>query len=132
MVYTYDEQIISDLHKDARGFRPSQAWWADWKSSSQDQKQQTWDDLLDELEASMEADRVRDAAAVAEFEVALSKIQATMGADRTAAIRAYVQSLDMSQGDVEHYGASYICFEAGLPYSMAKVFIDAGVATHIG
>lgn len=42
-MYTFDESIISDLHKDAYGFRPSSAWWVEWNSMSSDEKQETWE-----------------------------------------------------------------------------------------
>lgn len=131
MAYTYDEQIISDLHKDARGYRPREGFWAMWKEALPAGKQLIWDNLLTELEESMEADRVRDELAVAEFESVLEEIQKSMNVARDAAIRAYVDSLNIDE-HCKGYGASYICFEAGLPYSMAQLFVEAGAATHIG
>jgi hypothetical protein len=52
---TYDESIISDLHKDVYGFRPRQDWWANWKAISEDAKQAIWDYLCDECDAQIVA-----------------------------------------------------------------------------
>ena len=51
--YTYSDDIISDLHKDARGYRPSQSFWDGWKQSTEDDKQSVWDMLCKELEQRM-------------------------------------------------------------------------------
>lgn len=131
MAYTYDESILSDLHKDARGFRPCEMFWSNWHACGDDQRQVIWDGLIKELDAEMERERQEHACAIAEFEQSLAKIQGVLRCDRETAIRAWVESLDGTE-DAKFYGASYICFEAGLPYSMAQVFVDAGAATHVG
>ena len=63
MTYTFDEQIVSDLHKDARGFRPTQYWWDQWSLCTGDQKQTMWDGLHRELEETMAAERAAEARA---------------------------------------------------------------------
>jgi len=52
-VWTFDGDIVSDLHKDAYGFRPSQTWWEIWDSCLDSEKQKIWDDLLESLKASI-------------------------------------------------------------------------------
>jgi hypothetical protein len=62
--YTFDEQIVSDLYKEAFGFRPREDFWANWNSYSDEEKQVSWDQMLDfadrvaenELEAQIEAE----------------------------------------------------------------------------
>ena len=53
-MYTFDENTISDLHKDARGFRSHTGFWMDWKASSDGEKQVIWDMLCNELMAEIE------------------------------------------------------------------------------
>ena len=67
MTYTFDENIVSDLHKDAHGFRPDAAWLLGWKNSTDDQKQSIWDHLCEELEANMAAEKQAEAQALNEF-----------------------------------------------------------------
>jgi hypothetical protein len=63
--YTFDEQIVSDLYKEAYGNRPRAEFWLDWECADDAEKQQIWDNLLDtadraaeaELECQLEAER---------------------------------------------------------------------------
>ena len=72
--YTYDDQIISDLHKDARGYRPSSDWYVMWKDSSDDQKQSIWNDLLVELDDSIAQEKFLEESNVNEFEREIAEI----------------------------------------------------------
>ena len=47
--YTFCENTISDLHKDAWGYRPSQGFWVRWEASNDDAKQSVWNDLIDDM-----------------------------------------------------------------------------------
>lgn len=49
-MYTFSNDIISDLHKDARGYRPTQGFFDMWNESSDDTKQEVWDMLIQEME----------------------------------------------------------------------------------
>jgi hypothetical protein len=55
MEYTFVEREVSDLHKDAYGFRPSYDFWREWELSDNDGKQAIWDGMIDSLESD-EAD----------------------------------------------------------------------------
>jgi hypothetical protein len=48
--YTFDENLVSDIHKDAYGFRPRDGFWSRWSNATIDQKQVIWDELLDEAQ----------------------------------------------------------------------------------
>lgn len=67
MSYTFSDDIVSDLHKDARGFRPSEYFWEEWTQSPDDAKQQIWDHLIDEMKASQEQEEAVEAANLVEF-----------------------------------------------------------------
>lgn len=67
-MYTFDENLISDLHKDAYGFRPSESFWATFAAFNPDQKQALWDSLLADLNRSIDEDGEREEAAIFEFE----------------------------------------------------------------
>ena len=55
-MYTFDENLISDLHKDAYGFRPDQSFWATFASFNPDQKQALWDNMIAVLNRNIEGD----------------------------------------------------------------------------
>ena len=51
IMYDFDEQTLSDLHKDARGFRPrGEFFWSNWTAADADGKQAIWDGLIRELD----------------------------------------------------------------------------------
>jgi hypothetical protein len=53
----YDEQILSDLHKDARGFRPREYFWSEWNSSTVAERNEIWNGLLEELTIEIEREK---------------------------------------------------------------------------
>lgn len=117
--YTFDANIVSDLHKDARGFRPSQYWWDQWSLCTDDQKQTMWDALCVELEEEMDREKLEQARALAKL---LDRILETMklGADdQKTAIKWIMEAEEFSDYDMQ-YGPSYFCYHFGLNYSVAK------------
>ena len=115
MTYTYDEQIVSDLHKDARGYRPDEYFWEEWTQCGDDTRQSMWDNLLNELAA--ENARQKDAYARAEIAFH-QRIQGAMlvGAkDELTAIRWILEAEAFTEIDMA-YGSDYMAFHFGLPY----------------
>lgn len=123
MAYTFDEQTVSDLHKDCYGFRPNAAFWEEWQSADADQKQQTWNQLVQGVENSILAEKQAEAEAIRNFETQISQNQALGAATRQDAIRWIVQSLEVTANN----DPGYICYKLGLPYAMSQIFVDAGV-----
>lgn len=121
MTYTYDEDIVSDLHKDAYGFRPSPGWWELWNDATDGMKQTIWDALLCSLDQAMDEEKAAYDAAKSEYEVRLAEYISIGAKDRATAIRWLVQSLELTEAD-KWYGAEYICYTLGLPNSMQSEF----------
>jgi hypothetical protein len=111
---TYDENIVSDLHKDAFGFRPSQSWWEQWKSNTPAEKQAEWDSLIVAMEASCVEEKAREDRSVAIFENTVSGVLASGAKDRATALRWLMEG-SKADGDWE-----YFCFLNGLPYFYFK------------
>lgn len=124
MTYTYDEQIVSDLHKDAYGFRPREMFWAEWNNCTPDGKQELWDNLLEALDAEMEAQRQRDERAINEFEDRVDSLVQLGAPNRLTAIRWIVEGLELTETDL-CYGPDYVCYRLNLPYSCAILFTEA-------
>ena len=112
--YTFDGDIVSDLHKDAYGFRPSQGWWESWKTMSDDEKQGEWDNLIFAMNCSMEYEREQEARATKEFEDLVIRTIQTGAKTREDAIRWIMDASDCD-GDWE-----YLCYKHGLPYGYFK------------
>jgi len=65
--YTYSDELISDLHKDALGYRPSSNFWDAWETYSPADKQEEWDYLCNEMDKSIAREKAEADQAVVEF-----------------------------------------------------------------
>jgi hypothetical protein len=104
--YTFDENIVSDLHKDAYGFRPREMFWNEWQCSTNDQKQVIWDQLIDTMNESMEQERVMQEESLVEFRKFLKSTMVLCNVDWKNALRILIEGDDMSannEQDFEHY-----------------------------
>lgn len=113
MAHDFDDSIVSDLHKDAYGFRPSSAFWADWTASTPDEKQATWDRLVRTMQDSAAEEKAAEQRAIASFEATVTKL-AGNGLSREQVIRALDDANDCN-GDRD-----YLCYKLGLPYGYLK------------
>ena len=112
--YTFDSDVVSDLHKDAFGFRPGGDFWHNWQQSTDDEKQATWDWLLEALKVELAHERAREQRAIQQFEQLVSKSMAAGAPDRETAVRWIMEASDCD-GDWD-----YLCFHYGLPYKYFK------------
>jgi hypothetical protein len=119
--YTYDERIVSDLHKDTYGFRPCSGWWTEWKESDEAGKQAIWDMLLESLGETIAYERRLHEAAIEAFEARVDQLVGLGAVNRLMAIRWIVDSLELTENDL-CYGPDYVCYCLGLPYSCAGLF----------
>ena len=109
--YTYDDGILSDLHKDAYGFRPSSDFFREWDLLNSDGKQDLWDSLVDAVGDSIREEKRHHEMAIFEFE---SWVQMTMkivvDSTREDCIRM-MHDMHQTYGDVE-----YLEHCLGVPY----------------
>ena len=122
--YTFDEQIVSDLHKDAYGFRPKADFWTYWNQSSDDWKQKIWDGLLEDLQVALEQDRLAHEEALEPLRAEVKKNLELGARDEQQALKWIVQSLNPTLQDL-WYGGSWVCFELGLAFENAYIFNKA-------
>ena len=102
MTYTYDSKLVSDLHKDAYGFRPSVHYMVEWDKASPAGKQAIWDGLLVDLEHEIEQEKLATARSVEIFEGMITNSMLLGAADRDTAIRWLTQAEDFKHSqDVE-------------------------------
>lgn len=86
-MYTYSDQLISDLHKDARGFRPHEAFWEGWTQSDDDNKQAIWDGLCREMDRRQEMEARNEAYLLAKFKEEVQSYIELGAGDRQTALR---------------------------------------------
>jgi hypothetical protein len=119
MNYTFDSNIVSDLHKDAYGRRPGDSFWSQWTNASDAEKQTIWDGLLRSLEISMEIEREAEQRAIERFE-ALVRVNIDAGAEDRETALCWIMDVSNANGDWE-----YLCYKHGLPYSYFKTSVTA-------
>ncbi len=115
MAYTFDENTVSDLHKDARGFRPSEYFWEEWSQCGDDNRQAMWDGLLRELENTMAAERAAEARAELDFHQRIQGAMLIGAEDEVTAIRWILAAEEFTEYDLA-YGKDYVAFHFGLSY----------------
>ena len=104
MTYTFDSNIVSDLYKDAFGFRPSTDWMQCWKAMPAAEKQEEWDKLCKISEEEAELDRQEEIRNQQEFEAVLATFVAAGAEDRATALRWMTQDeVFYSAQCVEHF-----------------------------
>lgn len=124
MSYTFDSNIVSDLHKDARGYRPREGFWSEWNRSTDFDRQAIWDGLMRELEHSIQEEQDRHARAETAFAGLIQMNRQLGAADTHTAIRWILQARNYSATDLA-YGSDYVAFLFDLPY---KGQFDAAIA----
>jgi hypothetical protein len=120
MTYTFDENLVSDLHKDARGSRPDEYFWEEWTNVDEAGKQSIWERLLGELDVAVKEEQTREQQAIASFEKHVASLE-SISNSRKQSVRWIVEGLALTDSD-KMYGGDYICYKLGLPYSYAKEF----------
>ena len=112
-MYTFDENLISDLHKDAYGFRPSGRFWSSFAAFNPEQKQALGDSMLADLDRSIEDYRKLQEEAVVKFEDRVDNLMHD-GTTRERVIK-WLMEADQSLGDDEYFE-----FLNNLPYGYLK------------
>ena len=109
--YTFDENILSDLHKDAYGFRPSGDFFREWDLLDNDGKQDLWEQLMDAVRDSILEEARYHNMAIAEFEGWVKQtMKIVVDSTREDYIRMMHDAHD-TRGDVE-----YLEHSQGVPF----------------
>jgi hypothetical protein len=117
--YTFDENTVSDLHKDARGYRPVAGWWEQWNSSTDAEKQEIWDLLIQEFSFEQEREESMKAAALQLFRDRIEQTYSVGATDLKTALKWIFQAEMFDVFDLQ-YGADYVCIHFGLDYTTAN------------
>lgn len=128
--YTYSEELVSDLHKDARGYRPSSYWWEDWRLSGPSTKQTIWNNLSAELDDELARERAMKTKALTAFEARISQAYEHGAKSMKQALKWIFESEEFDEFDYQ-YGADYVCYHFGLDYSVKEMFPFAQVINEI-
>lgn len=113
MQFTYDESLLSDLHKDARGFRPTVNFMVEWDRGGPDHKQKIWNQLIWEVEDSIDQERMLYARCEDEFAKTVQEYRSAGASDDVTAIRWMLDAEECVEA-VRVYGAEYAQWRWGV------------------
>lgn len=124
--YTYSDDLVSDLHKDAWGHRPSEKFWFHWEIADKDAKQAIWDNLIDDM-VKNDAEEARIKAENASNLAKRIKDTCKLGARNYRTAIRWILQADQLEED-QYYEGGYLAWEFNLAYRHKKLFKLAGVA----
>lgn len=118
-MFTFDDNLFSDLHKDAYGFRPRNH---EYYTADNERKQALWDQTVDALSRAIDDEREAQRYAEATLNNRIADTMALGAPDEETAIRWILDAEGIDSGCIAVYGTEYICFHLGLAYSMGERF----------
>lgn len=121
MEYSYSDELYSDLHKDAYGFRPTQDfhfWWN--KEATPAEKQSWWDSAVKNMTEEEDERAAFEERKFAEVNATIDKMVAD-GMTREQAIRTFILSFNPSGFDL-CYGGEWVCFHAQISFKHHAMF----------
>ena len=104
------QEIYSDMHKDAYGFRPR----FDYSTWTLDKFNSQFELMGQIIEADNKVEKENQEKSAHDFEMRVLSLLQTGAKDRAMAVR-WIHEAEGSNGDNE-----YLCFLLGLPYSYFK------------
>ncbi len=110
--------LISDIYKDAYGFRPSGQYMVKWNELSLDERELEWARLTDMVEENLLEEKKETNIAILEFEKAIIIALEAGASDRDTAIR---WMLDVEGLLEDNNDTGYICWMLGLPYHILSL-----------
>ena len=124
--YTFSNDLISDLHKDAWNHRPSNSFWFHWNCGTDDAKQKIWDDLIDDMVANDQAEAKAKKENASKLFLRIKETCKLGASNYRTAIR-WILDADNIEHDFAYEGGQ-IAWEYNLAYRHKKLFKTAGVA----
>jgi len=116
MTYTFEENIFSDLHKDARGRRPGDGHEFYQPYTTDARKQEIWDSMIEEFNDEQKEEEMRHTAALESFEARIAATRALGASTDVDAIKWILESEELTAYDYM-YGVDYVAYHFGLAYS---------------
>lgn len=121
---TFDRDILSDLHKDAYGYRPGAAYFQDWACWTNEERQVDWDRMVQMVADNEKWRGESESAALLRWNQHIDTQRDSLGISRATALRWDMQAME-AEGDPGYY-----CYLWGLSYDMAaEIMRDIARAT---
>lgn len=119
MEFTFDSNIVSDLHKEAYGFRPSASYFEMWNRIPDAEKQIEWDRLLERMSDSMD-EEAHQAEAAKRFEQRVADVMELVASSNRADAIRFIAQAEGKDDEIEFYGYEALEFHFGLKFGYIK------------
>ena len=119
--FNFDENMFSDLYKDAYGFRPP-VTHRFYGVITDQEKQEIWDYTCSELIASIDIEEKNREEAADVFEKRIHELLKIGAPDRKTCIRWIFQAEGFTEYDLA-YGESFVLYHFHLPLNYAEEMI---------
>ena len=113
-MYTYSDDIISDLYKDTYGVRPNEYFWEEWTEMDAEGKQCIWDNLVDQLKENEKLMLQQEELALAKFREQVRKQMRFAGVDWRKAVEYLVTAEGEDVDNPQSFG--FYLWEHGIGY----------------
>lgn len=124
-------ELISDLYKEASGFRPSADYMRSFDAQTAEEKEAEWNLLLSMMETREACDRESEARALDTYNTRIASMMNDYGISQATAIRWDMDAFDVDLGpaiefqggadqEIEHY-----LWRQGLAFSAMPQFVAA-------
>lgn len=120
--YTYSEELISDLHKDAWGHRPTPYFWHIWDNGDKDFKQKKWNELIDDMEKNQNEEEKRKKNNATKLAKRIKEVCKLGAKNYRTAIRWILEADGYNEDRQCLNDAGYLCYLFGIDYKFEKVF----------
>lgn len=118
-MFTFDNNTVADLFKEAHGYRPSLGWMLQWDNQSDEDKQKDWDYLLRIAEEVAVREELEKADAAKRVEERIADCISFGATDRETAIRWIADAEDCIQDGIIDYG--YLEYTLGVHYGYLSI-----------
>lgn len=122
-------ELISDLHKDARGFRPSAGWMSYFDGLSDVAKEETWESLCDELDQRERQEAIDELNAQRVYENRISGMMSDYSISRATAMRWDAEAFDVDiEGTTKYHGCAdqeieFYLYKQGIAVRMFPMYV---------
>ena len=128
-------ELLSDLHKDARGFRPSASFIEAFEAQDEAKQQRRWDSLCQELKERECEEALMQMNAQRNFETRIEGMVADYGINRGTALRWDMKAFEVDIDEaLQYYGCAaqeieHYLYRNGLGFQIFPMYVAEITAT---
>lgn len=116
MIEEVSDGVISDLHKEVHGFRPTAIFMKNFRAFDKETQQSLWDALCEQLEENSKAEAEEEAKALVEFRDNVRRTVRFCNIDWRGAVR-FLAEADGEHIEDDEQTFDYFLWKQGIGYN---------------